>query len=66
MYPDEFVQLLRKHKAPRWHTIGVTSSQVTNWQRQKDTPILDYECTAMLDDLGIHHTWPREFEPPEF
>src|SRR5207244_503780 len=21
--------------------------------RQKDTPILDYECTAMLDDLGI-------------
>jgi hypothetical protein len=31
-------------------------------QRQKDTPILDYECTAMLDDLGIDHTWEREFE----
>ena len=35
-------------------------------QRQKDVGILDYECTAMLDELGIHHTWPREFEPPEF
>ena len=34
-------------------------------QRQKDVGILDYECTAMLDELGIHHTWPREFEPPE-
>jgi len=31
-------------------------------QRQKDTPILDYECTAMLDELGIHHTWPRDFD----
>jgi len=34
-------------------------------QRQKDVGILDYECTAMLDELGIHHTWPREFEPPD-
>jgi hypothetical protein len=25
-------------------------------QRQKDIGILDYECTAMLDELGIHHT----------
>lgn len=31
-------------------------------QRQKDVGILDYECTNMLDELGIHHTWPREFE----
>jgi hypothetical protein len=31
-------------------------------QRQKDVPILDYECTAMLDELGIHHTWPRDFD----
>jgi hypothetical protein len=30
-------------------------------QRQKDVGILDYECTAMLDELGIHHTWPRDF-----
>jgi hypothetical protein len=31
-------------------------------QRQKDVGILDYECTAMLDELGIHHTWPRDFD----
>jgi hypothetical protein len=31
-------------------------------QRQKDIGILDYECTAMLDELGIHHTWPRDFD----
>jgi hypothetical protein len=31
-------------------------------QRQVDTPILDYECTAMLDEIGIHHTWPRDFD----
>ena len=31
-------------------------------QRQKDTPLLDYECTGMLDELGIHHTWPRDFD----
>jgi len=30
--------------------------------RQKDVGILDYECTAMLDELGIHHTWPRDFD----
>lgn len=34
-------------------------------QRQRDVGIFDYECSAMLDELGIHHTWPREFEPPE-
>ena len=50
MYPDEFVQLLRKHKAPRWHTIGVTSSQVTNWQRQKDTPF-DQSGTVYVGGL---------------
>jgi hypothetical protein len=33
-----------------------------NLQRQKDTPLLDYECTGMLDELGIHHTWPRDFD----
>jgi hypothetical protein len=33
-------------------------------QRQKDVGILDYECTGMLDELGIHHTWDREFEVP--
>jgi len=31
-------------------------------QRQKDVGILDYECTNMLDELGIHHTWPRDFD----
>ncbi len=31
-------------------------------QRQKDIGILDYECTAMLDELGIHHAWPRDFD----
>ena len=31
-------------------------------QRQKDIGLLDYECTAMLDELGIQHTWPRDFD----
>ena len=31
-------------------------------QRQTDIGILDYECTAMLDELGIHHTWPRDYD----
>jgi len=31
-------------------------------QRQKDVGILDYECTALLDEAGIHHTWPRDFD----
>jgi hypothetical protein len=31
-------------------------------RRQKDIGLLDYECTAMLDELGIHHTWPRDFD----
>ena len=31
-------------------------------QRQKDVGLLDYECTNMLDDLGIHHAWPRDFD----
>ena len=31
-------------------------------QRQTDIGLLDYECTAMLDELGVPHTWPREFE----
>jgi hypothetical protein len=31
-------------------------------QRQKDIGLLDYECTAMLDELGIDHTWPRDFD----
>ena len=31
-------------------------------QRQKEVGLLDYECTAMLDDLGIHHTFPRDFD----
>lgn len=31
-------------------------------QRQKQVGLLDYECTAMLDEMGIHHTWPRDFE----
>jgi hypothetical protein len=31
-------------------------------QRQKEVGILDYECTNMLDELGIDHTWPRDFE----
>ena len=31
-------------------------------QRQTDIGILDYECTAMLDELSIHHTWPRDYD----
>ena len=31
-------------------------------QRQKDIGTLDYECTAMFDEIGIHHTWPRDFD----
>jgi hypothetical protein len=31
-------------------------------QRQKDVGLLDYECTGLLDELGIHHTWPRDFD----
>ena len=31
-------------------------------QRQKDVGILDYECTALLDETGIHHTWPRDWD----
>jgi hypothetical protein len=31
-------------------------------QRQKDVGLLDYECTAMLDEMGFHHTWPRDFD----
>ncbi len=31
-------------------------------QRQTDIGILDYECTNMLDEMGIHHTWPRDFD----
>ncbi len=31
-------------------------------QRQTDIGILDYECTAMLDELGVPHTWEREYE----
>jgi hypothetical protein len=29
-------------------------------QRQEDTPILDYECHALLMEQGIPITWPRE------
>ena len=31
-------------------------------QRQTAVGLLDYECTALLDELGIHHTWPRDFD----
>ena len=31
-------------------------------QRQKDIGILDYECTAMLDEMGIDHTWERDWD----
>jgi len=31
-------------------------------QRQKDIGLLDYECTDMLDQMGVAHTWPRDFE----
>lgn len=35
--------------------------------RQKDVGILDYECTAMLDEMGIDHTWERDWdEQPPF
>ena len=33
-------------------------------QRQTDVGLLNYECTAMLDEVGIHHTWPRDFDEP--
>ena len=31
-------------------------------QRQTDIGLLDYECTSMLDELGVPHTWPRDHE----
>jgi hypothetical protein len=34
-------------------------------QRQKDLPLLEYECLDMLDQVGVPHTWPRDFEAPE-
>ena len=34
-------------------------------QRQKDIGLLDYECTDMLEQMGVPHTWPRDFEAPE-
>jgi hypothetical protein len=34
-------------------------------QRQKEVGILDYECTALLDEAGISHTWPRDHEVPQ-
>ena len=30
--------------------------------RQTDVGLLNYECTAMLDEQGIHHTWDRDFD----
>jgi hypothetical protein len=35
-------------------------------QRQKNAPLLEYECQALLDEAGIDITWPRdevEIEP---
>jgi hypothetical protein len=35
-------------------------------QRQKNVPLLEYECQALLDEAGIDITWPRdevEIEP---
>jgi hypothetical protein len=37
MYPGEFVAILHRHRHPRWPTLGVASSAVTNAQRQTDT-----------------------------
>jgi hypothetical protein len=34
-------------------------------QRQKDIGLLEYECTDMLDQMGVPHTWPRDFETPQ-
>jgi hypothetical protein len=34
-------------------------------QRQTDIGLLDYECTDMLDQVGVSHTWPREYEVPQ-
>ena len=51
---------------PKVFTRPWTIAQAMQRSAAKDVGILDYECTAMLDELGIHHTWPREFEPPEF
>ena len=34
-------------------------------QRQTDIGLLDYECTDMLDQAGVSHTWPREYEVPQ-
>jgi hypothetical protein len=28
--------------------------------RQTDSPLLEYECHALLDEVGIPITWPRE------
>ena len=57
--PDE-LQYEATMEDPKVFTRSWTIRMVL--QRQKDIGLLDYECTAMLDELGIHHTWPRDFD----
>jgi hypothetical protein len=37
MYPDEFLSTLRRHRHPRWPSIGVIASTVANNHRRTDT-----------------------------
>lgn len=47
MYPDEFLAVLRKHRHPRWPTIGVVASTVVNNHRQSET-IFDASGTVYV------------------
>jgi len=37
MYPDEFLAVLRRHRHPRWPTIGVAVSHTMNRERSRET-----------------------------
>ena len=37
MYPDDFTAILRKHRHPRWPSIGVSASDRTNRERERET-----------------------------
>jgi hypothetical protein len=52
MYPDEFLAVLREHRHPRWPTIGVACSAVTNAQRQTDT-IFDASGTVYVANCYV-------------
>jgi hypothetical protein len=33
-------------------------------QRQRDIPLLEYECQALLEKSGVPLTWERDWDKP--